>query len=75
MKTAVAVLALFLSVEASTLQSKSGSKVATQMKQKALAHLAKDDDRDDDRDDDDTSSEDSDSGSSSGSDSGSDSDS
>ena len=63
MKTAVAVLALFLSVEASTLQSKSGSKVATQMKQKALAHLARDDDGDDDRDDkddDDTDSSDTD---------------
>jgi hypothetical protein len=33
MKTSAAVLALFLTVDATTLQSKSGSKVATQMKQ------------------------------------------
>jgi hypothetical protein len=37
MKTAAAVLALFLSVDATNLQSKTGNKLATQMKQNELA--------------------------------------
>ena len=39
MKTAAAVLALFLSVEATNLQSKVGNKLATQMKQRPLDQL------------------------------------
>jgi|APCry1669190770_1035315.scaffolds.fasta_scaffold18646_1 hypothetical protein len=55
MKTAAAVLALFLSADALTLKSKTGNKLASQMKHKSLAQIkAKwDDDQDgDDQDND-----------------------
>jgi hypothetical protein len=50
MKTAAAVLALFLSADALTLKSKTGNKLASQMKHKSLAQIkAKwDDDQDND---------------------------
>jgi hypothetical protein len=60
MKTAAAVLALFLSADALTLKSKTGNKLASQMKHKSLAQIkAKwDDDQDDDDQDGDDQDED-----------------